>query len=321
MAGRLAVRPAHEDPITTSLTTAGPPLQHLPDQMDAICLAGLQQQHSSKLVGWLGQPHPVSFFCIHISAFSPPHPTLPYPTLAHPSTPSFSCKHTGAHTNRWIQPDMQMSRGKCCKMATSILLGMRCKRWSMVVYTLDGGREIDRPNFFSLQNHGCPLQLAARFQQSHTFTENTNLIVPALIFSHKAYAQVLFLAYDKGLERLPSHYLMVLKCFTPLSKLNLQFMQYWCISFSGTDLYPSHVQHEIPTLKLHNPLMLMKTNMRLFYCCCPMCKKPITGALAESVEIRTPSSSNSPQDKMVCSQEPIRPYEGLVFTFQYDQNY
>lgn len=52
---------------------------------------------------------------------------------------------------------------------------------------------------------------------------------------------------------------------------------------SSVDLYPSHVQCEshIPLLRLHNPLLLMKRNLRLFYQCYPMCKAPIMSGLAE----------------------------------------
>lgn len=59
-----------------------------------------------------------------------------------------------------------------------------------------------------------------------------------------------------------------------LSMLNLEVMPL---------VLTSHVQYEshIPLLRLHNPLFLMKRNMRLFYRCYPMCKAPITSALAE----------------------------------------
>jgi len=60
--------------------------------------------------------------------------------------------------------------------------------------------------------------------------------------------------------------------------------------------------------------------------CSPMCKTPITNALAERERGVAPRRgdlrdlysfliSNSPQDEMACSQKPVRPYEGLVFTF------
>lgn len=55
---------------------------------------------------------------------------------------------------------------------------------------------------------------------------------------------------------------------------------------SSVDLYPSHVQYEsrIPLLRLHNPLLLMKRNISLFYHCYPMCKVPIMSGLAESCD-------------------------------------
>ncbi len=42
-----------------------------------------------------------------------------------------------------------------------------------------------------------------------------------------------------------------------------------------------HCESHIPPLQQHNPLFLMKRSMRLFYCCCPVYKTPITSALAE----------------------------------------
>lgn len=130
---------------------------------------------------------------------------------------------------------------------------------------------------------------------------------------HRVNVQALGLANNR---RSSGPFLYGFYVLTPLLILNKLYVDLCqCIIFSS-----------VSPLRLHNPLLLMERNTRLFYHCCPMCKTPISSALADgdlapegTYKICTCLSSNSPQDETACSQEPVGPHERLVFTFQSHQ--
>lgn len=110
LAGRLEISPAHEDPITASLSHSWPTITASP-WSNGCHLSGQASATAPHQAGWLAQADTSHLVLLHT------HKLI--------LSPSLFLTNTQTHTNRWIQPDMQISTGKCYEMATSILLGMR----------------------------------------------------------------------------------------------------------------------------------------------------------------------------------------------------
>ena len=101
---RLEVWPAHKDPVTASLRCSWPTITAAP-WSNGGHLSGRASATGPQRAGW------------------PTEADSSYQVLLH--THTLILRNTQMLTNRWIQPDMQMSVENCCKMATNIFLGKR----------------------------------------------------------------------------------------------------------------------------------------------------------------------------------------------------